>query len=86
MSHQEEGGAVIKSGDATHSLSVKYCPAGDKYLVSRDGGPDQVCLLKRLIFTKSELELELELEALPSLLLSNISVYVLFLEFVLDLL
>lgn len=42
MSHQEEGGAVIKSGDATHSLSVKYCPAGDKYLVSRDGGPDQV--------------------------------------------
>ena len=48
MSHQEEGGAVIKSGDATHSLSVKYCPAGDKYLVSRDGGPDQVCLLKRL--------------------------------------
>ena len=84
MSHQEEGGAVIKSGDATHSLSVKYCPAGDKYLVSRDGGPDQVCLLKRLIFTKSVLELELQ--ALPSLLQSNISVYVLFLEFVLDLL
>ena len=68
--HCQEGGAVIRCGEAAHSFSLRYSPAADKYFVSRDGGPEQVCPLPPYLeFT--------------SALCRECSYYIFFLEFIL---
>ena len=47
---------MIRTGDVEHSFNVRYSPAADKYFISRDGAPEQVCC-EETVFEISSLEI-----------------------------